>query len=102
MKAGVIHDDYAFGFEAWNQCVFVPVIKYITIDVLLKVTPSKQHLFVQSTNDVGSIFGLPIIAIDARGPNRCITMRANGLGLKATLIHVYNSKALSDVVAQFT
>lgn len=32
-----IHDDYEFGFEVWNQCVFVPVIKYIVIDVLLKV-----------------------------------------------------------------
>ena len=102
MKACVIHHDHALGFKVWNEGIFAPAVKYIPIDVLLKVIQGKQHLFIQSTNDVGSFFTLPIIAIDARGPDRCIAMRADGLGLEATLIHVYNCIALSDVVAQFT
>ena len=47
MKAGIIHDDYAFSFKAWNERVFAPVIEYIAIDVFLKVIKRKKHLFIQ-------------------------------------------------------
>ena len=67
----------------------------------LKVIKRKQHLFIECTNDVSPFFTLPVVAIDARRPNRCIAMRANGLSLKATLVHVYNSKALNNVFVKF-
>ena len=82
--------------------MFAPVIEDDAVDVCLKVIKRKQHLFIQSTDNVGSLFTLPVVAIDTRCTYRCIAMRADGLGLEATLIHVYNCIALSDVVAQFT
>ena len=100
MKACVIHHDHALGFKVWNEGIFAPAVKYIPIDVLLKVIQGKQHLFIQSTNDVGALFTLPVIAVYARGSNRCIAIGANGLGLKATLIHVYNCIALSHIIIQ--
>ena len=74
--------------------MFAPVIEDDAVDVCLKVIKRKQHLFIQSTNNVGSLFTLPVVAIDTRLTNRCITMRANGLVLKAAFIHIDNGIAL--------
>ena len=100
VKTGVIYDNYTFRFKAWNQCVFAPVIEYIAIDVLLKVIQGKQHLFIQSTNDVGSFFTLPVMAIDTGFAYRCIAIRTNSFSLKATFIHVYNGIALNHIITQ--
>ena len=70
VKASVIHDNHAFSFKAWNERVFAPVIEDIAIDVLLKVIECKQRLVIESTNNVGSFFTLPVVTIDARGSNR--------------------------------
>ena len=94
MKAGIIHDDYAFSFKAWNERVFAPVIEYIAIDVFLKVIKRKKHLFIQSTDDIGTFFSLPIVAINTRFTYRCIAIRTNSFSLKATLIHIDNGIAL--------
>ena len=45
-----IHDNHALGFETWNKCELTPIIKYIAIDVLLKVIRRKQHFFIEHTN----------------------------------------------------
>ena len=74
--------------------MFAPVIEDDAVDVCLKVIKRKQHLFIQSTNNVGSLFTLPVVAIDTRLTNRCITMRANGLVLKAAFIHIDDGIAL--------
>ena len=102
MKPSVIHDNHAFSFKTWDQCVFAPVVKYIAVNIFLKVIKRKQHLFIQSTNDVGSLFTLPIIAINTRLTYQCITMRANGLVLKAAFIHIYNGVALLRQAIEFT
>lgn len=94
MKAGIIHDDYAFSFKAWNERVFAPVIEYIAIDVFLKVIKRKKHLFIQSTDDIGTFFSLPIVAINTRFTYRCVAIRTNSFSLKATLIHIDNGIAL--------
>ena len=94
MKAGIIHDDYAFSFKAWNERVFAPVIEYIAIDVFLKVIKRKQPLVIQSANNISSLFTLPVVTIDTGFTNRCITMRANGLVLKAAFIHIDDGIAL--------
>ena len=74
--------------------MFAPVIEDDAVDVCLKVIKRKQHLFIQSTDNVGSLFTLPVVAIDTRLTNRCITMRANGFSLKAAFVHIYNGVAL--------
>ena len=74
--------------------MFAPVIEDDAVDVCLKVIKRKQHLFIQSTNNVGSLFTLPVVAIDTRLTNRCITMRANGFRLKATRVYIDDGIAL--------
>ena len=98
VKAGVIHDNDAFGFKAWNQCIFAPVIEYDAVNILLKVIKCKQHLFIQSPNNVGTLFSLPVVAIDARFTYRRIAVRANSLSLKAAFIHIHNGVALTHVI----
>ena len=94
MKSGVIHDNHAFGFKTWDQCLLAQVLKYAAVDILLKVIQCKQHLFIQSTNNVSSLFCLPVVAIDTRLTNRRVTTRADGLVLKAAFIHIDNGIAL--------
>jgi len=55
MKAGIIHDNHAFSVKAWNQRVFAPMVKYAAVNILLKVIKGKQHLFIDSTNDVRGV-----------------------------------------------
>ena len=74
--------------------MFAPVVEYAAVDVCLTVIKRKQHLFIESTDNVGSLFTLPVVAIDTGFTNRCITMRANGLVLKATFIHINDGIAL--------
>ena len=74
--------------------MFAPVVEYAAINVVLKVIKCKQHLFIQSTDNVGSLFTLPVVAIDTRLTNRCIAMRANGFSLKAARVYIYNGVAL--------
>ena len=94
MKSSVVHDNHAFGFKTWDQGLFAPVVEYAAVNVVLKVIHCKQHLVIQSADNVGSLFTLPVVAIDTRLTNRCITMRANGLVLKATFIHINDGIAL--------
>ena len=94
VKAGVVHDNDAFGFKAWNQRIFAPVIEYIAVNIPLKVIKRKQHLVIKSTDDVCSLFCLPVVAIDARFSYRCIAVRSDGFSLKAALIHIDNGIAL--------
>ena len=89
-----IHDYHAFGFKTWDQRVFAPVVECAAVNIVLKVIKRKQYLFIESTDDVGSLFTLPVVAIDTGFTNRCITMRANGLVLKATFIHINDGIAL--------
>ena len=74
--------------------MFAPVVEYAAVDVCLKVIKRKQHLFIQSTNNVGSLFTLPVVAIDTRLTNRCIAMRANGFSLKAARVYIDDGIAL--------
>ena len=46
--------------------MFAPVVEDAAVNVVIKVIKRKQHLFIQSTNDVGSLFTLPVVAIDTR------------------------------------
>ena len=94
MKAGVIHHDYAFSFKTWNKCELAPVIEYMTIDVLLKVIQGKQHLFIQSTNNIGSLFCLPVVTINTRSTNGCLAIRTNSFSFEATFVPVNNGIAL--------
>ena len=89
-----IHHNHAFGFKAWNECELAPVIEYTAIDILLKVVKRKQHLFIESTDNISTLFCLPVVAIDTRLTNRRVTMRADGLVLKAAFIHIDNRIAL--------
>ena len=66
MKSSIVHNDHAFCFKAWKQCMFAPVVEDAAVNVVIKVIKRKQHLFIQSTNDVGSLFTLPVVAIDTR------------------------------------
>ena len=100
MKAGIIHDNYAFCLKTRYQCELAPIVKYITIDVLAKVIKGKQHFFMQSTNNVSTFFCLPVVAIDTGFTYYCITARPNDLTLKATRVYVDNSKALSDEIVK--
>ena len=94
MKSGVIHHNHTFGFKAWDEGLFAPVVEYAAINVVLKVIKCKQHLFIQSTNNIGSLFCLPVVAIDTRLTNRRVTMRADGLVLKAAFVHIDDGIAL--------
>ena len=49
-----IHNDHAFSFKTWNKLKLAPVIKYIAIDILFKIIKRKQHLFIESTNDIST------------------------------------------------
>ena len=82
--------------------MFAPVIEDDAVDICLKVIKCKQHLFIQSTNNVGSLFTLPVVAINTRLTNRRVTMRADGLMLKAAFIHVDNRIALVCKVIKLT
>lgn len=102
MKLSIIHDNHAFSLETWNKRELAPVIKYIAVDILFKVIKRKQHLFIQSTDDVGSLFTLPVVAIDTGFTNWCIAMRANSLVLKAAFIHIDDGIALLYKVIKLT
>ena len=82
--------------------MFAPVIEDDAVDVCLKVIKRKQHLFIQSTDNVGSLFTLPVVAIDTRLTNRCITMRANGLTLKAARVYINDGVALLPKAIKLT
>ena len=75
MKSGVIHHNHAFGFKTWDQGLFAPFVEYAAVNVVLKVIQCKQHLFIQSTNNVGSLFTLPI---NTRLTYLCIAVRSGG------------------------
>ena len=94
MKSSVVHDNHAFGFKTWDQGLFAPVVEYAAVNVVLKVIHCKQHLVIQSADNVGSLFTLPVVAIDTWLTNRRVTMRADGLVLKAAFIHIDNGIAL--------
>ena len=79
VKAGVIHDNNAFSLKAWNKGIFAPVIEYVAVNILLKVIKGKQHLFIQSPNNVGTFFSLPVVAIDARFTYRRIVSASKPL-----------------------
>ena len=102
MKACVIHNDHAFGLKAWNKGVFTPVVEYIAVDVLLKVIKRKQHLFIESTDDIGTFFSLPVVAIDTRFAYRCIAKGTNGLMLETAFIHIDNGIALLNETVKLT
>ena len=74
--------------------MFAPVIEDDAVDVCLKVIKRKQHFVIQSADNVGSLFTLPVVAIDTRLTNRRVTMRADGLVLKAAFIHIDDGIAL--------
>ena len=74
--------------------MFAPVVEYGAIDVLLKVIKRKKHVFIESSDDVGSLFCLPVVAIDTGCTNRCIAMRTNGFSLKAARVYIDNGVAL--------
>ena len=74
--------------------MFAPIVEYAAVNVVLKVIQCKQHLFIQSTDNVGSLFTLPVVAINTRLTNRRVTMRADGLVLKAAFIHIDDGIAL--------
>ena len=102
MKSSVVHDNHAFGFKTWDQGLFAPVVEYAAVNVVLKVIHCKQHLVIQSADNVGSLFTLPVIAINTRLTNRRVTMRADGLVLKAAFINIDNGMALPFKVIKLT
>ena len=102
MKSSVVHDNHAFGFKTWDQGLFAPVVEYAAVYVVLKVIHCKQHLVIQSADNVGSLFTLPVIAINTRLTNRRVTMRADGFSLKAAFINIDNGIALLFKVIKLT
>ena len=102
MKSGVIHDNHAFSLETWNKYELAPLIEYIAVNVLLKVIQRKQHLFIKSTDDVGSLFCLPVVAVDTGFTYRRIAKGTNGFSLKATFVHIDNGIALLFKVIKLT
>ena len=102
MKSSVVHDNHAFGFKTWDQGLFAPVVEYAAVNVVLKVIHCKQHLVIQSADNVGSLFTLPVIAINTRLTNRRVTMRADGFSLKAAFINIDNGIALPFKVIKLT
>lgn len=97
-----IHDNNALGFKTWNKCELTPIIKYIAIDILLNVLKRKQHFSIESTDDVGSLFCLPVLAINTGCTNRCIAMRTNGFRLKAAHVYINNGTALLHETIKLT
>ena len=97
-----IHDYHAFGFKTWDQRVFAPVVECAAVNIVLKVIKRKQYLFIESTDDVSSLFCLPVVAINTRFAYRCIAVRTNGFSLKATFVHIYNGVALVRKAFQLT
>lgn len=61
----------------------------------------KKRFAIEHINDIGSIFSLPIITVNTRATNGGLTITAYRLTNKATLIHVDNSKAMSNVFVKF-
>ena len=102
MKSSVVHDNHAFGFKTWDQGLFAPVVEYAAVNVVLKVIHCKQHLVIQGADNVGSLFTLPVIAINTRLTNRRVTMRADGFSLKAAFINIDNGIALPFKVIKLT
>ena len=94
MKAGIIHNDHTLRFKTWNKRELAPVIEYTAINILLKIVKRKQHLFIESTNDVGSLFCLPVVAIDTGFSYRCVAVRSDSFSPKAALIHIHNGITL--------
>jgi len=94
MKSSIIHHNDAFGFKAWDQRELAPIVKYGAVNVLLKVIKRKQHLFIESTNDIRTLFCLPVVAINTRFTYRSIAVRSDGFNLKAAFIHINNRIAL--------
>ena len=82
--------------------MFAPVVEYAAVNVEIKVIQCKQHLVIQSADNVGSLFTLPVVAIDTRLTNRRVTMRADGLVLKAAFIHIDNGITLLFKVIKLT
>ena len=66
----------------------------MAVDILFKVIKRKQHLFIESTDNISTLLCLPVVAIDTGFTNRCIAMRTNGFSLKAAFIHIHNGIAL--------
>ena len=66
MKSGIIHNDHSFCFKTRYQGVFAPVVEYTAVNILHKIIKGKQLLFIESTDDVGSLFCLPVVAVDTR------------------------------------
>ena len=94
MKTSIIHNDHTLRFKTWNQRELAPVIEYMAINILFKVVQRKQHLFIESTNDVGSLFCLPVVAVDTGFAYRCVAVRSYCFSLKAALVHINNGIAL--------
>jgi len=76
-------------------------VEYADVNVMLKVIKCEKHLFIQSTDNVGLLFTLPIVAINTRLTNRRVSMRANGLMLKAAFIHINDGIALVHEAIKF-
>jgi len=70
--------------------VFAPVVEYGAVYILLNAIKRKQHFLIKNTNDIRTLFCLPVVAIDTGYPYRCITMRTNDFSLKAAFIHIDN------------
>ena len=102
MKLSVIYDNHAFSFKAWNKCELIPVLKYIAVNVLFKVIHCKQYLVIESSDNVGSLFCLPVTAVDIGFSYRSIAVRSDGFSLKAAFIHINNGIALLYKTIKFT
>ena len=74
----------------------------MAVDILFKVIKRKQHLVIKSTDDVGSLSCLPVVAVDTGFAYRCIAIRSDSFSLKATFIHVHNGIALLCKAIKFT
>ena len=66
----------------------------MAVDIPFKVIKRKQHLVIKSTDDVGSLSCLPVVAVDTGFSYRCIAVRSYSFSLKAAFIHVHNGIAL--------
>ena len=50
------HHSHAFRSKAWSKRLFALVVKYGAIDIVLKVIKRKYYLFIESNNNIGSLF----------------------------------------------
>ena len=66
----------------------------MAVDILFKVIKRKQHLFIESTDDISTLFCVPFVAVDTGFSYRCIAVRSDSFSLKSTLIHINNGIAL--------